>query len=392
MNRVESLRGQFSTELCKKLGGLVGVHESDMGKLVQAGIPSILAGLALVASKPSGAQSIAKALDGLGPNAFGSPEKMLESGAMNSGGSQLSNLLGNNLVDQIASAVSAYTHVNLSAVRIGLGYLTPFALGAIGAQAANDAGADVAAESAVAADSATHPAVKNCDATSIANLFRSHRQSILSSLPEKLPLATIPSVQAFIRKASQGDQEPFSARSHILGLSLVSLAVLAAIGVAAFFMLDRNRTNDRQNAQFMKPATNARPKMILGTTGAVTSVFDPAEEVAKNEGTPKAITSIKSRVKESVNSLATVLESFDDAATAEANSPTLSEAINNLDALAESIKSMPAEGRSVVASLAKSYFEQLNPLIENVLQMPELSDSIRKSLNQVRDKLQAMAG
>ena len=396
MNIVESLQGQFSIELCKKLGGLVGVNEADMGRLVQAGIPSILAGLALVASKPSGAQSIAKALDGLGPNAFGSPEKMLESGAMNSGGSQLGNLLGNNLVDQIAATVSAYTHVNLSTVRIGLGYLTPFALGAIGVCAdgahADGAHADGAHANGAAHPSATHPAANTCDATSIANLFRTHRQSILSAIPEKLPLATIPSFQAFIKKASQGDQEPSSEHPSILGVALVSLAVLAAIAVAAFFVFDRKGTNEPKNAQFTPSATNARPRMILGTTGAVTSVFDPTEDVAKKEGAPKAITSIKSRVKESVNSLATVLESFDGAATAEANSPTLTEAINNLDALAESVKSMPAEGRSVVASLAKSYSEQLNPLIENVLQMPELSDSIRKSLLQVRDKLQAMAG
>ena len=389
MNIVESLQGQFSSELYKKLGGLVGVHESDMGRLVQAGIPSILAGLALVASKPSGAQSIAKALDGLGPNAFGSPEKMLESGALNSGGSQLSNLLGINLVDQVATSVSAYTHVNLSTVRIGLGYLTPFALGAIGAEAANAAEADGAN---VGTDGVTHPTVKIFDATSITNLFRKHRQSILSAIPEKLPLASIPSFQAFIKKASQGDQEPSSEHPSIFGVALVSLSVLAAIAVAAFFVFDRKGTNEPKNAQFTPSATSARPRMILGTTGAVTSVFDPTDEVAKKEGIPKAITSIKSRVKESVNSLATVLESFEDASIAEANSPTLTEAINNLDALAESVKSMPAEGRSVVASLAKSYSEQLNPLIENVLQMPELSDSIRKSLLQVRDKLQAMAG
>lgn len=401
MNIVESLQGQFSTELCKKLGGLVGVHEADMGKLVQAGIPSILAGLALVASKPSGAQSIAKALDGLGPNAFGSPEKMLESGAMNSGGSQLSNLLGINLVDQVATSVSAYTHVKLSTVRIGLGYLTPFALGAIGAEAANateadgPTGADAPTKAYganVGTDGVTHPTVKTFDATSITNLFRTHRQSILSAIPEKLPLASIPSFQAFIKKASQGDQEPSSEHPSIFGVALVSLAVLAAIAVAAFFVFDRKGTNEPKNAQFTPSATSARPRMILGTTGAVTSVFDPTDEVAKKEGIPKAITSIKSRVKESVNSLATVLESFEDASIAEANSPTLTEAINNLDALAESVKSMPAEGRSVVASLAKSYSEQLNPLIENVLQMPELSDSIRKSLLQVRDKLQAMAG
>lgn len=395
MNIVGALRGQFSTDLNKKLGGLVGVQESDMVKLIQAGIPSILAGLALAASKPSGAQSIAIALDGLGLNAFGSAEKMLESGALNSGGSQLSNLIGNNLVDQIAAAVSAYTHVNLTTVRIGLGYLTPFVLGAIGAEVANAVGADGPAGAdgiSAAADGANHPAENICDATSISNLFRSHRQSILSAIPEKLPLASIPSFQTFIRKASQGDRGNSLEHRSILGTSLVSLAVLAAIAVAAFFVLNRYRTNERQTAQFMPPATNARPKMILGTTGAVTSVFDPTEEVAKNEVAPKAITSIKSRVKESVNSLATVLESIDDASIAEANSPTLTEAIHNLDALAESIKSMPAEGRFVVTSLAKSYSEQLNPLIENVLQMPELSDSIRKSLLQVRDKLQAMAG
>ena len=112
----------------------------------------------------------------------------------------------------------------------------------------------------------------------------------------------------------------------------------------------------------------------------------------KQEGPPKAIKSLKSRVKESVNRLATVLESFDTESVSEANSQTLEEAISNLDELAESTKSMPSEGRFVVASLAKSYSKQLNPLIETVLQMPELNESIRKSLHQFRDKLQAMAG
>jgi hypothetical protein len=152
MNLVESLQGQFSTELCKKLGGLVGANESDMRKLMDAGLPCILASLALIASKPSGAQTIAKALDSLGPNAFGSTEKILESGAMNSGGSLLNNILGNNLVDQITTTVSTYTRVNPSTVRIGLGYFMPLILGTVGAETAG-------------------AAAQPCNATSIANLF-----------------------------------------------------------------------------------------------------------------------------------------------------------------------------------------------------------------------------
>ena len=382
MNLVESLQGQFSTELCKKLGGLVGANESDMRKLIDAGLPCILASLALIASKPSGAQTIAKALDRLGPNAFGSTEKILESGAMNSGGSLLNNILGNNLVDQITTTVSTYTRVNPSTVRIGLGYFMPLILGAVGAET-------IAANEAV---DATHPDSHACEATSISGLFRTHRLGILSAIPDELPLTKIPSFQAFLKKVSQGEQGVPLERASILGPSLVSFAVLLALLVSGLFVFDRNRTTEEQDSQRISTASIARPKMILGTTNAFAMALDPSEDTAKQEGAPKAIKSLKSRVKESVNRLATVLESFDTESVSEANSQTLAEAITNLDSLAESTKSMPSEGRSVVASLAKSYSKQLNPLIENALQMPELSDSIRKSLLQVRDKLQAMAG
>ncbi len=382
MNIVESLRGQFSTELSNKLGGLVGAKESDMRKLIDAGIPCILASLALIASKPSGAQTIAKALDSLGPNAFGSNEKMLESDAMISGGSLLSNVLGNNLVDQIAATVSTYTQLNLSAVRIGLGYLMPMILGAVGAET-------IAANEAV---DATHPDNQACEATSISNLFRTHRLGILSAIPDELPLTKIPSFQAFLKKVSQGEQGVPLERASILGPSLVSFAVLVALLVSGLFVFDPNRTTEEQNTQRISNASDARPRMILGTTGVFTMALDLSDDTAKQEGPPKAIKALKSRVKESVNRLATVLESFDTESVSEANSQTLEEAISNLDELAESTKSMPSEGRFVVASLAKSYSKQLNPLIETVLQMPELNESIRKSLHQFRDKLQAMAG
>jgi hypothetical protein len=373
MNLVESLQGQFSTELCKKLGGLVGANESDMRKLIDAGLPCILASLALIASKPSGAQTIAKALDRLGPNAFGSTEKILESGAMNSGGSLLNNILGNNLVDQITTTVSTYTRVNPSTVRIGLGYFMPLILGTVGAETA---------------DAAAQP----CNATSIANLFRTHRRSIISAIPDELPLPALPNFQSFIKKASHGDQGLPVEPTNILGPSLVSLAVLIAFAVAGIFVFDRNRKSEKQPTQGMSPTTRSRPQLVVGASGSFLGAIDQTDEVAKNEGPPKAITSIKSRVKISMDSLATVLESINDTSLSDVNSETFAEAITNLDSLAESTKSMPSEGRSVVASLAKSYSKQLNPLIENALQMPELSDSIRKSLLQVRDKLQAMAG
>ena len=373
MNIVESLRGQFSTELCNKLGGLVGANESDMRKLIDAGIPCILASLALIASKPSGAQTIAKALDSLGSNAFGSTEKILESGALNSGGSLLNNILGNNLVEQITTTVSTYTQVPPSTVRIGLGYIMPLILGTVGAETAG-------------------AGIQPCNATSIANLFRNHHGSILSAIPHQLPLTALPNFQAFIKKASQGDQGLSLETTNILGPSLVSLAVLGAFAVAGIFVFDRNRESDNQPPQSMAPATRSRPQFVVGATGSFLGTIDQSDGVAKNEGPPKAITSIKSRVKISMDSLTKVLESINDTSLSNVNSETLAEAITNLDSLAESTKSMPSEGRYVVESLAKSYSKQLNPLIETVLQMPELSDSIRKSLLQVRDKLQAMAG
>lgn len=370
MNIVESLLGQFSNDLRQKLGGLIGANEGEMENLTQAGIPCVLSGLALIASKPSGAAMIAKALESMDSNAFGYPEKILESGAMNAGGSLVSNLLGGSLVEQISAVLSEYAKVSVSTSKVCLGYLTPFALGAVGA---------------------VHPKDLSFDEKSVSDLFRTQRQSIVSAIPTELEISKVPSLKSFAVRPFRDDLESSREQSGMLGKSLVAIAVVAALIVGGIFIFDSKRAAERLKNQRAPILRSERPKMSLATSGALTMTFDQTEVVTKIEVIPKAVTSLKLRVKQLVDRLATTVESLDDAISAEASSKRLSEVISNLDALAASSKSMPAEGRSVVASLAKSYSKQLNPLIETALLMPDLSDSIRDSLQQIRDKLQDLA-
>lgn len=382
MNVVESAKNQLSDSLSNKLGGLFGVKESDMRNLIQAGIPSLMAGLAYVAAKPKGAEKISKALSTLDPTLLGDPERMLESGSLNAGGSLLNNLLGFSLVESIAKTIAAYTHISVRTVNVGLGYLIPFVLGSVGASIGASIGTPIGASPS---------SDVRCDAASVADLFRVQRGNIVAAIPTQLPLARISSLTAFLTRAARGDLEDPLPRTAHLGNSLVVVAVLATVVVSGIFLFDSRQPDNLLNAPRPPSLTNARPRLVLGDAGAFTSVFDSAENLSKQVEIPKAITSIKTRVKDSMQNLTTNLNNLQDASDTDVLVQSLTEIMSNLNDLDASTKAMPSEGRSVVALLAQSYAKRLNPFIERTLLIPDLSESIRDSLSQIRDKLQAMA-
>ncbi len=65
MNIVDLIKDQLGGEVSKSLGGLTGIGEGDLSKILSSALPGLLSGLGSMASSKSGAGKIADAIGGL---------------------------------------------------------------------------------------------------------------------------------------------------------------------------------------------------------------------------------------------------------------------------------------------------------------------------------------
>ena len=133
MNIVDMiLRLLGSGDTVGKIASMLGIGQEQAGKAVNAAVPTLLAGLAGVASKPGGGSQLASALasqdHGLADNLSG----LFSSGgamAASQGSNLLSSLLGGGALGQIGSVLSRFTGVAEGGTGKLLGLLTPVVRG-----------------------------------------------------------------------------------------------------------------------------------------------------------------------------------------------------------------------------------------------------------------------
>ena len=151
---------------------------------MNAAVPTLLAGLAGVASKPGGGSQLASALasqdHGLADNLSG----LFSSGgamAASQGSNLLSSLLGGGALGQIGSVLSRFTGVAEGGTGKLLGLLTPVVMGVIGKQS------------------------RGLDAAGIANMLAGQKGNIASALPSGLGSmlsSAVPSLGGIVGSAS----------------------------------------------------------------------------------------------------------------------------------------------------------------------------------------------
>ncbi|MEQ1830008.1 MAG: DUF937 domain-containing protein [Pirellula sp.] len=373
MNVVDMIKSQLAGEVGKKLGGMLGANESDMGKILSAGLPSVLSGLGTIASSKSGADKLADAVGKMDSSSFGDLGKMLGSNAMSSGGGMLSSLMGGSLVDGIAAAISKYTGINVSMVKMALGYLTPMVLGSVGS---------------------TFKGGK-VDGAGISKLFSEQKSNIASSMPSGFSLDSVPGFQALAgnvaNKAQQATKQVAEEAQSGLGKLLIPAAILGALVLAAVFFLNRKPAdviNDVKNQA--SAATNSAAGMVDKAKDAVSNTASDAVDAAK-----KALggaDSMKTGMTDMMDGLFSKLEGVKDAAGAEEILPTLKDSLGKLEGMATGVSALPAEGKSMISTLIKSQLDKLNPLIEKISAIPGIGDAIKQVLIQLKDKLASMVG
>jgi hypothetical protein len=368
MNIVDLLKDQLTGEVGKKLSGMAGASESDLGKILGAGLPSVLSGLGSVASTKAGADKLAEAIGGMDSKNMGDIGKMLGGNALSSGGGMLSNLLGGTAVDGVAAAISKFTGVNLSIVKTVLGYLAPMILGSVGASFKG-----------------TKP-----DGAAISKLFSEQKSNIAAAMPSGFSLDAVPGLSGLASSVSKGVQQSQEQVSGGLNKFIVPGAILAVLaGLAAVFF----NTGKTPKDETKDPVSGALKKLDDVKTDITEKVKKEAGKLPDVESLAKdGIDSMSKTISSTLGGLTTQLEGIQDAASADAALPALEKSLSAVEGYSKGLSALPAEGKSMISKLVATQLEKLNPIIEKISAIPGIGDSVKQILEKLKAQLTSMVG
>jgi Bacterial protein of unknown function (DUF937) len=398
MNLIDILKDQLGGEVTKSLGRMSGASESDIGKVLGAGLPSILSGLGALASTKQGAGRIADAIGGMDSSLFGNLSGLLGGASGQKGGAMLSGLMSGPVVEGLSTAISKFAGVSPGIVKTVLGYLAPLVLGAIGESFGGGA----------------------VDASSVSNLFSQQKSSIASALPKGFSLDGI---QGFALLGSGSlpslpATEPIqSGGSGMLKLGPI-LAIAAIAGALYYWNTLKKEAEDATVGRSAvvegakENAEEAAKSTADAVGGAISAAGDAARDAVEKAG--KMASDAAGTAKDLVGEAAKAASSaFDvmkgdfgsifeglngklgqitDAAGAEEFLPDLKGYAAKLEGMAKGVRSLPAEGKSTVAEMIEGQLDKLNPVFEKLAGIPGVSEAFTKLLEQIKSTLMGLVG
>ena len=185
MNIVQMILKLLSSgDNLNKIASALGIGQEQAGKAVSAAVPTLLAALAGVASKPGGGADLANVLAKQDSGVLDNISSLFSGGgaaASSKGSNMLGSLLGGGGLGQIGSVLSRFTGVNEGAINKLLGLLVPLVLGALKKQS------------------------KGQDAAGIARMLAEQKGNIVSALPSglgSLLSSAVPGLSSLVGDAS----------------------------------------------------------------------------------------------------------------------------------------------------------------------------------------------
>ena len=117
-NLISNITQVLSSDLVARITSSLGLDRNQVEKALQAGIPSLLAALTSLVSKPTGAQALSGAIAQQQPGVLSSLATMIGGPAqktlIDTGASTLTSLLGGTTTSALTNAVSQYAGIGES--------------------------------------------------------------------------------------------------------------------------------------------------------------------------------------------------------------------------------------------------------------------------------------
>jgi hypothetical protein len=360
-NIVSAISQLLTPDVVSKMASTAGISEVVARRAVGAAAPAILSGMANLASKPEGAQRLAKTIAEQSPRTLDTFASSLgNSGALsNIGHNVLTSLFGSPSLNSLASAIAKFTGLGNSAVNSLLGMLTPAILGVLGREA-------------------------GAGATGLKQLFSSQKDQIAAAMPSGLADALRTS--GFLGRASStasmadragdtyraarksvgtmaraaGAPAPASMHWAFWALPLVILAGLL------WFLFGRERAN---------PSDNVAPTAV-----AIQSA---------TQGAPVG-DDLRRQIITAADSLNSSLQSVKDKALAADAFPKLQQANTEFGRLNDLASQLPVDVRNQLAHTIGSASARLKSTLETVNALPDVPTDVKAAIAGLQNKLDGL--
>lgn len=371
MNLVEMLKNQLGGgDVPNLLSGALGTTPENARSAVNAGIPTVLAGLMNLCSTSEGQQRLSNVVDSADDNLPTNFRGMLANQAgsknlMDGGANMLSSLLGGNVLSQLSGVLGRFTGLGSGSSGSLLAMLAPMVLGFLKGQKRQ----------------------LGLSPEGLGNLLADQKSNIASALPSGLGgmLAGIPGMESmgWLKNAAGSAvastaQAGRAAASHAYGAAqtaatagtsamrwLMPLAAVLLLVLGIWYFVGR------------------------GTPRAATAAGTAATAVADRVAAQFARLSTDS--SDVIASATTALTEIKDPASASAAMPKLQDLGNRLDSLTKNLDTLPAESRTKIASLFKTAMEKLQPLIDKAAAIPGIGDDVRQALNGLMERVRSLS-
>jgi hypothetical protein len=358
MNLVKLINDQLSAESLGQLSSLLGVDSETTEAAAGAAVPSLLAGIAGLATQEDGIRKLSTTLNGLGEGVFGNFQRTLggDTNAVRETGTRLlGGLFGPDLIGNLASAISRYTGLEAGTAKTLLSYLAPLVLGRVASQWQNQGG--------------TPGALKN--------LFADQKRYIEDALPTGYSLTDVPGLarmgdadRATTAAASQAKSEAKSLAGTLLPLGLL------LVGAALLWGFWQNRQAPQRAAA--EPELE-EPRPVV----AMKPVIDAADVPTAEQ--------VRSELTKGFAELDATLANVKDAASAQAALPKLKSWSEQVDGWRQAWLRIPAAGRTSLMAFVTEQINSLKQKAAGVLSLPGLPSEIKTTIAGIVQKLDELA-
>jgi hypothetical protein len=361
MNLVKLIEEQLSGSTLGKLSSALGADPETTGAAASAAVPTVLSGLANLASGGDGLKKLTALLGGLDTSNVANFANLLggdSSSLLNKGTSMLSSLFGDSMTASATSAISKFSGLNSGMVKSLLGFLTPMILGKVATQWKNMGGT----------------------ANALSSLFADQKSHIADAMPAGFSLANIPGLSTV---GDAGREVASSARRTVdsaeraapsaAGWLLALAAILICAALLWNFMRPRNEAPS-------VAATNAATPTAQTVTAMKPTIPDPTANL-----NPAALTD---QLNGTFKSLGETFAGIKDAASAEAAAPKLEELSAKIDTLKKAIGQLSETARATLNTAAEAGLQPLKEQAQRTLNLPGLSDRVKTLIETVVRKLE----
>jgi hypothetical protein len=357
MNLVKLITDQLSSDALGKLCALLGVDSESAESAAGTAVPSLLAGLAGLATQEEGVRKLTGVLNSLDEGMFGNFDRMLSGdtgGLQQKGGSLLNSLFGDSLSNNLATAISRFTGLDAGTAKSLLAYLLPLVLGRVASQWRNQGG--------------TPGALKN--------LFADQKRNIADAVPSGFSLDDVPGLgrlgdvaRSTAHAAKGAERATRSTASTLLPLALLLL------GAFLLWSFWRNRPEAMQAGA--EKAAEAEKVTVM-------------KPVAPESLDMPEVTRMKDDLAETVKTFGEALAGIKDAASAEAALPQLEELNRKIDAMKNTLRNLPEAGRTTLQTFVHEQIDPLKRQASDTLSLPGLSERIKTLINEIVRKLEEL--